>query len=111
MLIFRLIIAPVFFSAFDYTMFGAAIDTLGAQYSCLQPLHYLGIFLVADIISLILQAVGGGQAASAASSSSPTKSATDIMVAGIIFQLCSMVIFLALVLDYVYRFKTNRPYA
>jgi len=106
-----LIIAPVFFSAYDYTLLGLAITKLGPQYSLLRPTLYIAFFLTADIISLILQAVGGGQAASQAADGTPTQNATNIMVAGIIFQLISMVVFMSLGLDFVLRCSTKRPYA
>jgi hypothetical protein len=59
----------------------------------------------------VLQAVGGGQAAANADTSAPTDSATSIMVAGIIFQLITMVVFVGLGLDFVIRTQVDRPYA
>ncbi len=103
--------APVFFSAFLYYMLGQAITTIGPQYSILPSKLYLGVFLTADVISLILQAVGGGQAASSAATSTPTTSATNIMVAGIIFQLVSMAVFIACAIDFFLRARTRRAYA
>ena len=107
----RLIIAPVFFSAWDYTLLGIAISKLGPQYSVVGPRYYLFIFLTADIISLVLQAVGGGQASAAATSGVPTTSATNIMVSGIIFQLISMVVFVSLGFDFIRRVTRDQPYA
>ena len=106
-----LIIAPVFFSAFDYTMLGMAISRLGQQYSLLRPMYFFIIFISADVLSLVLQAVGGGQASSQAADGSPTASATHIMVAGIIFQLISMGIFIFLLFDFMLRLRADRPYA
>ena len=111
MQISTLIIGPVFFSAYNYVVLGSAINTLGPQYSLVSPKFYYFIFITADLISLILQAVGGGQAASQASTNSPTASATHLMVGGIIFQLISMVVFLCLGIDFVIRVATSRPYA
>jgi hypothetical protein len=107
----RLIIAPVFFSAFDYIILGVAIRKLGPKYSVLRPSWYLIIFLTADMISLVLQAVGGGRAASTADEGEPTDSATDIMVAGIIFQLIVMVVFVILGMDFIVRVTTGKSYA
>jgi len=103
-------LAPVFFSAYDYVLLGGAIRHIGAQYSVLRPGWYFTCFLIADVISLILQAVGGGQAASSAATGEPTVTATNIMVAGIIFQLISMVVFVALGFDFVLRASTRRSY-
>lgn len=106
-----LIMAPVFFSAFDYIMLGIAIRRLGPQYSVLRPMYYFIVFLIADIVSLILQAVGGGQAASSAADSAPTDSATTIMVVGICVQLASMGVFVALGFDFIIRANSKKSYA
>ena len=111
MQISTLIMAPVFFSAFDYIILGVAIRRLGPQYSVLRPGWYLTIFLTADVISLVLQAVGGGQASASAGDGAPTQTATDIMVAGIIFQLISMGVFVLLGLDFILRATSKRAYA
>ncbi|WWC69039.1 uncharacterized protein I206_102975 [Kwoniella pini CBS 10737] len=110
MQISTLIMAPVFFSAYDYVVLGMAINKLGPQYSLLQPKYYFATFITADIISLILQAVGGGQASSSAAEGAPTQSATNIMVAGIIFQLVSMGVFLTLGLDFILRATSEKAY-
>ncbi|KAK4686264.1 hypothetical protein P7C73_g3866, partial [Tremellales sp. Uapishka_1] len=110
MQIVTLILAPVFFSAYDYVVLGMAINRLGPQYSYFRPRWYFIIFITADVISLVLQAVGGGQAASTAGTSSPTKSATDIMVAGIVFQLFSMFVFICFGIDFVIRTRLDKPY-
>ena len=88
-----------------------AISRLGPQFSILRPLLYFAVFITADVISLILQAVGGGQASASAASGTPTTTATNIMVAGIIFQVISMGIFILCGADFLIRFRYNRPYA
>jgi len=103
--------APVFFSAYDYILLGGAIVHLGQQFSILRPVYYLGVFLCADCIACILQAIGGGEAAGSAATGTPTNSSTKIMVAGIIFQLISMVVFVSLGFDFILRANANRPYA
>ncbi|AFR95340.1 hypothetical protein C343_03436 [Cryptococcus neoformans C23] len=108
MQIITLIIAPVFFSAWDYTILGIAIQNLGRQYSMLAPKAYVALFVTCDVISLILQAVGGGWAAS--SDFPVPKAPTNIMVAGIIFQLASMIIFSLLACDFMYRAWRKKPY-
>ena len=49
-------------------------------------------------------------ASSSAADGSPTTTATDIMVAGIILQLISMVVFVGLSLDFILRAGAKRPY-
>ncbi|WWD21830.1 hypothetical protein CI109_106318 [Kwoniella shandongensis] len=111
MQICTLIMAPVFFSAYDYVVLGMAIKRLGPQYSLIPANWYFIIFITADLVSLILQAIGGGQAASSAADGAPTQTATNIMVAGIIFQLVSMGVFIFFGIDFMLRATARRPYA
>ncbi|UJR06915.1 hypothetical protein I4U23_011204 [Adineta vaga] len=76
-----LIIAPSFFSAALYVVFGQIVHITGRQYSILAPKWYTIIFVIADLISLIVQSIGGGKAADAATSNSDTTDGTHIMVA------------------------------
>ncbi|CAF3896312.1 unnamed protein product [Adineta steineri] len=85
-----LIIAPSFFSAALYVVFGQIIIIVGRQYSCIPPLVYTVVFVIADLISLIIQAIGGGQAATAARTNSDTTLGTHIMIAGICWQMLNI---------------------
>jgi hypothetical protein len=98
-----LIIAPSFFSAALYVVFGQIIGMVGRQYSLLAPKWYTLIFVIADLISLIVQAVGGGQAAVAAQTNSDTTNGTHIMIAGICWQMFSMSVYVLLAILYVFR--------
>lgn len=73
-----LIIGPAFFSAWAYTTLGYCITSLNPLCSFLAPRMYLLVFVLADIVSLVLQAIGGGQAAVAAQKGTDTKKATKI---------------------------------
>ncbi|RSH94242.1 hypothetical protein EHS25_004045 [Saitozyma podzolica] len=73
-----LILGPAFFSAWAYTILGYCITRLGSAYSLLKPKWYLITFVSADIISLVLQAIGGGRAAVAAKLGTNTHTATQI---------------------------------
>jgi hypothetical protein len=57
--------------------------------------------MISDLISLVLQGAGGGLAATAVT---PSESDTgrDIMVAGVVFQVVSLIIFTGLWLDFIY---------
>jgi hypothetical protein len=98
-----LIIAPAFFSAALYVIFGIIIHIVGRQYSILAPKWYTIIFVICDLISLIVQAVGGAQAAIAAKAKTYTSNGTHIMVAGICFQMFTMSIYVLLVIIYIFR--------
>jgi hypothetical protein len=74
--------------------------------------QYLCIFLGADVISLIMQAVGGGIASSAdATKGDDMEIGPNIMLAGIVFQLISMLFFVVIGTDFVYRVMADKPYA
>ena len=103
-----LIIAPSFVSAALYVVFGLIINIIGRQYSILPPKWYTIIFVICDLISLIIQAVGGGQAAVAAQTNADTTNGTHIMVAGICFQMLTMSIYVLLVVIYIFRISKEK---
>ncbi|OJJ51641.1 hypothetical protein ASPZODRAFT_442865 [Penicilliopsis zonata CBS 506.65] len=104
-----LIIAPTFFTAGVYVLLGRFIQILGSQSSVLSPKLYLWIFCTCDILSLVIQAVGGGMAASAYDTlDGNTAPGTHIMVAGIVFQMASITVFVALAADFVRRTLRHR---
>lgn len=65
MQISSLIIAPAFMAAGNYILLGRIIPVLGSKYSFIHPLSYTIVFVTGDVISLVIQAVGGGQASAA----------------------------------------------
>ncbi|KAH8926575.1 RTA1-domain-containing protein [Atractiella rhizophila] len=90
-----LIIAPAFFSAAIYGILGWVISATSPKYSIIRPNRYWIIFITGDIVSLVVQAIGGG-VASAGSNSNDVKKlhrGSDIMLGGIIVQLAVMIIF------------------
>ncbi|PLB36152.1 RTA1 domain-containing protein [Aspergillus candidus] len=104
MQISTLIIAPTFFTAGIYILLGQFIHLLGRQSSILSPSLYLWIFCTCDVISLIVQAIGGGMAsAETGKPNGNTDPGTHIMVAGIVFQMFSITVFVACAADFVRR--------
>lgn len=97
-----LIIAPVFFSAALYVLLGKLIFDLGRGSSVLTAKWYAIIFCTCDVVSLIVQAIGGAQA-STANTNDGTIMGTHIMVAGIAFQLFTMTLFGGLLADFLWR--------
>ncbi|KAI9848235.1 MAG: hypothetical protein M1838_000624 [Thelocarpon superellum] len=95
MQISTLIIAPTFFTAGIYIILGRMIKLVGPHTSPISPRTYLFIFCTCDVISLVVQAVGGGLASVASNSiNGNTKPGTNAMVAGIVFQMASITVFL-----------------
>ncbi|ORY48013.1 RTA1 like protein-domain-containing protein [Leucosporidium creatinivorum] len=87
-----LTIAPTFISAGLYMLLGVLIQRIAPQHSWLSGTWFKIVFVVADVVSLVVQAVGGALAAS-----SETESGTElggrIMLGGIAFQLFVMIVF------------------
>ncbi|CEJ56218.1 hypothetical protein PMG11_02435 [Penicillium brasilianum] len=109
MQISTLIIAPTFFTAGIYVLLGRFIQILGRESSILTPSLYLWIFCTCDILSLVIQAIGGGMASSEADKvNGDTATGTHIMVAGIIFQLFSITIFVFFAADFILRTLRNK---
>lgn len=106
MQITTLIIAPTFFTAGLYVILGRLIALKGPYSSPISPKLYLWIFCTCDVISLVVQAVGGALASSASSTpTGNTKPGTDIMVAGILFQLASIAVFTVLGVIFLVRVR------
>ncbi|KAF7719816.1 RTA-like protein [Penicillium ucsense] len=109
MQISTLIMAPTFFTAGIYILLGRFIQILGPESSSIKPSLYLWIFCTCDIVSLVVQAIGGGMASGQAGKvGGNTKPGTDVMVAGIIFQLVSITVFVACAADFVRRTLRRR---
>lgn len=85
-------------------LLGRFIHLLGPETSILSPKLYLWIFVTCDIISLVVQAVGGGMASMEVNKvNGDTAPGTHTMVAGIVFQLASITVFVFLAADFVRR--------
>jgi hypothetical protein len=83
----------VFFAACIYLILGRLIARKEAQYSFLKPKTYLWIFCTCDVLSLLVQAGGGAIASEEAEKNKSTKLGSNVIVAGIIFQLITMLSF------------------
>ncbi|KAG9231196.1 RTA1 like protein-domain-containing protein [Amylocarpus encephaloides] len=98
-----LIFAPSFIAAGIYIIFKHVVQTFGPAKSRIPASYYLSIFVVCDLIALLLQATGGGLAGSAGEDQKQRDNGTDVMMAGIVFQVITMTIFISLVTDYTIR--------
>lgn len=88
----------------------SSINYLDRSLSHFNPKFFVWFFIPIDIVSLILQAAGG--ALSATQSGSGNKLGVRISMAGLILQVVTLVIFVALFIDYVVRYvrkSTARP--
>ncbi|RSL66657.1 hypothetical protein CEP53_003302 [Fusarium sp. AF-6] len=88
-----LIISPAFNSAAVYLMLKYLVELFGPECSILKPKQYTIVFVTADIISLVLQATGGGIAATAGSDKDMLELGNNVMMAGIAFQVVTLSVF------------------
>lgn len=81
-----LIIAPAFLAAGDYILLGRLMKILGQEYSWIHPTSYAIVAITGDIISLVVQAAGGGLA-SGADTREGQDNGAYIMVGGVFWQV------------------------
>lgn len=98
-----LILGPAFNSAAIYLTLKHIALTFGPEYSIVKPKWYTWIFITGDLISLVLQAIGGGMAATAGEDRKRQHLGTDIMVAGICWQVVTLFVFAAVTAHYILK--------
>ena len=69
------------------------------------PKYFYWAFVPCDIISLVLQGCGGGLSASSSGSS---QTGVDIALAGLIFQVITLIAFSVLFVDYLVRYLRSK---
>ncbi|RMZ68320.1 sphingoid long-chain base transporter RSB1 [Pyrenophora seminiperda CCB06] len=103
-----LIIAPAFISAGIYVTLKKMVLTFGESWSRLRPAMYTYMFIVGDLVSLVLQGAGGGLAASSDFGSELQDEGTDVMIAGVVFQVFTLTVFGLLLAEYAFRTYRHR---
>ncbi|KAJ4341216.1 hypothetical protein N0V87_001957 [Didymella glomerata] len=98
-----LTIAPAFLAAGIYLCLSRIVSTFGAENSRIKPLSYPRIFIPCDIASLVLQALGGGIASAKTHQNEDPTVGNNIMIAGLAFQVATLLIFIILSLDFASR--------
>ncbi|GLB42155.1 putative FMO family protein [Lyophyllum shimeji] len=101
------VLAPIPLVAANFIIFGRLVTRLGPVYSRLPPRRYTLVFVSCDMISLFVQGGGGGLATS--TDPSKVKLGTNIILAGIIFQLVMLSLYSALAVEYFVRYAQGRP--
>ncbi|KAK5111309.1 hypothetical protein LTR85_012204 [Meristemomyces frigidus] len=99
--------APAFYAAGIYYTLKHICLTFGANFSRLRPANYTRIFIACDVFSILLQAAGGALA-SASSTNSLLLAGDDVMIAGLAFQVFTLVVFGLLAADYGVAIYRNR---
>ncbi|KAF8578253.1 RTA1-domain-containing protein [Ramaria rubella] len=104
------IIAPTFLTAGFYTILGRIIILLGPRYSRLTPKAYLITFLSADVVALIVQAIGGAKASFAFQNGKSATPGAHIMLGGIFLQLVGIILYSLLATEFLLRFHLQKPF-
>lgn len=92
MYLVTLTIAPAFLTAAIYLCLSRIVIVYGQHLSRFKPRAYTLVFCTCDLISLVLQALGGG-IASSANTVSGSDLGKNIMLAGLSFQVASLILF------------------
>ncbi|TFK69089.1 RTA1-domain-containing protein [Pluteus cervinus] len=103
------IVSPTFILAANFVIFGRIIDYLGTGYSRLPARLYSRILVTCDVISLFVQAAGGG-IASAATTLDGANRGARIMLAGIVFQFIIITLYVALATEFLVRYIYDNPF-
>ncbi|KAL2068049.1 hypothetical protein VTL71DRAFT_16147 [Oculimacula yallundae] len=98
-----LIVAPAFVAAGIYLTLKHIILAFGQERSYIQARFYTWIFITCDFISLTLQGIGGGFAGGADDDQKMRDLGTNLMIAGIVQQVATLMAFAYLVTDYAVR--------
>ncbi|EJD50214.1 RTA1 like protein, partial [Auricularia subglabra TFB-10046 SS5] len=100
--------APTFLVAANFIVLGRIVRLIGPQYSRLSPAMYSIVFLSADNVALIVQAVGGGRAAAAGTLEGANRGA-KVMLGGIVLQFVAIIVYVALALEFLLRYTLDKP--
>ncbi|KAI5287065.1 hypothetical protein KEM54_006271 [Ascosphaera aggregata] len=106
-----LTIGPAFLTAGIYFCLADIIKTFDPECESSRlprPQMYAWIFIPCDIISLVLQGAGGGIAATAIDSGSNPNPGTNVMIAGLAWQVFTLLIFIMLITDFGIRSTLRR---
>lgn len=102
------IIAPTPLIAANFVVLGRLVQRLGPAYSRLSPKWYAIIFCTFDVVSLVIQAVGGGMAATAPNLKGANLGAHIILV-GIVLQVVVIILYTFCGVEYYLRYSKDSP--
>jgi len=105
-----LTLGPAFLNASIYLCLGRLVIIYGEHMSRFKAKTYSIVFISSDIVSLVLQAVGGALT-STATTQTASNVGVDIMIAGLAFQVFSLVVFMLLCIDFASKVKRAGPLA
>ncbi|KAK4949811.1 hypothetical protein LTR10_011653 [Elasticomyces elasticus] len=96
-----LILGPAFNSAAIYLVLKHITLCFGPEYSRIPPRWYTWIFIAGDLLSLVIQAIGGGIAATSEDDNARQELGDHLMMAGIALQVVTLSFFGIAALAYI----------
>ncbi|KAI1616118.1 RTA1 like protein-domain-containing protein [Exophiala viscosa] len=96
-----LILGPAFNSAAIYLVLKHITLCFGPEYSRIPPRWYTWIFIAGDLLSLVIQAIGGGMAATSENDNARQELGDHLMMAGIALQVVTLLFFGTAALMYI----------
>jgi hypothetical protein len=103
-----LTIAPAFLAAGIYLCLEHIVRAVGPKNSRIPPHLYPRIFIPCDVLSLILQAAGGGYASIMEQNDEDPVIGNHIMLAGLAWQVFTLLMFMLLAADFAMRTYFSR---
>lgn len=97
-------IGPVFFCAAIYVMIYKMVNYIDPTVARFNPKLIYWVFICSDILSLILQAVGG---AMSSTSNGGSSAGVNIALAGLSLQVATLTFFIAICIDYAIRSRST----
>lgn len=100
---FFIVVAPVFLSAGIYTTITSLIALMGQGLSPLglSRKTILGVFVTADVLATVVQVAGAALIGVAQSNRKDPTTANNILLAGLVFQVFSFLVFLILLAIFI----------
>ncbi|KAF3920450.1 hypothetical protein ABW20_dc0105213 [Dactylellina cionopaga] len=103
-----LTIAPACYAAGIYLCLARIVVAFGSDISRIKPRWYTYIFITCDILSLVLQSIGGAMASTANNDQAALDAGTNITIAGLAWQVFTMTLFMALCAEFAWRCYQRR---
>ncbi|KAJ6470947.1 RTA1-domain-containing protein [Mycena sanguinolenta] len=103
------VMGPTPLAAANFIILGHIINLSSPGYSRVSPKLYTILFLCGDLISLVIQAIGGGMAATAVNQMRDPTQGGNIMLGGIAFQMATISFFVICATEFILRYLNNRP--
>lgn len=103
------VLAPTPLFAANFIILGKLIEYLGPVYSRMGPRWYTIVFFTCDVISLVVQAVGGAMASLAAGNGSDPTPGGNVMLVGIVLQMATITIYILCAVEFCIRYIHRRP--